>query len=110
MAKVIANWNDVMTVITAKGQLRVYTALFGIKPQEHEGKLLINVPDEDKRRLLSDKANIALIKECIKSAVGTDTDIIITNDDIPAETPSDNDIFASLGDMGKNFPSNIRID
>lgn len=110
MAKVIANWNDVMTVITAKGQLRVYTALFGIKPQEHEGKLLINVPDEDKRRILSDKANIALIKECIKSAVGTDTDIIITNDDIPAETPSDNDIFASLGDMGKNFPSNIRID
>ena len=35
---------------------------------------------------------------------------LITNDDIIPETTPEDDIFSSLGDMGKNFPSNIRID
>ena len=110
IAKIIVNWNDVMTAITQKGQLRIYTALFGVKPQDYDGKLLINVADEDKKRLLSDKASISLVKECIKEIVGIDVQLLITNDDIIPETTPEDDIFSSLGDMGKNFPSNIRID
>ena len=30
-SKAVANWNDIMTAITAKGQLRVFTALFLLK-------------------------------------------------------------------------------
>ena len=110
IAKIIVNWNDVMTAITQKGQLRIYTALFGVKPQDYDGKLLINVTDEDKKRLLSDKASISFVKECIKEIVGIDVQLFITNDDIIPETAPEDDIFSSLGDMGKNFPSNIRID
>lgn len=108
LGKVISNWNDVMTAITAKGQLRVYTALFGVTPMESDGKLVINVSDEDKKRLLSDKANIELIKTCIKESLGVECDVQVTNDVI--FEPSVDDVFSNLGNMEKSFPSNIKID
>lgn len=109
IAKVIANWNDVMTSVSAGGKIRIFTALFGVKPMDDNGKLVINVSDDDKRKLLSEKENLAFIKECIREAVGVDLDIRVTNEDI-APTQGSEDIFSSLGDIGKSFPTNIRID
>ena len=108
-AKVIANWNDIMASISASGKLRVYTALFGIKPQFNEGTLVLCVADNDKKRLLTE--NIDFIKESIRTAVGVQTQITITSD-MPFTSPdiSDEDVFSNLGNIGKNFPANIRID
>jgi hypothetical protein len=107
-AKIIAAWNDVMGAISSKGQLRVFTALFGIKPIWAEGKLVVSVADEDKRRFLSDKAVISTIKECIKETLGVDCEVGVTGEFVQ-DTEKTDDIFASLGDIGKNFPSNINI-
>ncbi|MBR3932473.1 MAG: DNA polymerase III subunit gamma/tau [Clostridia bacterium] len=106
--KIIANWNDVMTAVTAKGQLRVFTALFGIKPASDGDKIVICTTDEDKKRLLSEKTTISLIKDCIKEAVGVDAELVVTGEfELPQEKTDD--IFQSLGNMGKDFPSNINI-
>jgi len=106
--KAVANWNDVMSAITAKGQLRVFTALFGIKPVANGDKVVICVTDEDKKRLLSDKATITLITDCIREATGVNVQPEITGEFQEVTTQSD-DIFQSLGNVGKDFPSNINI-
>lgn len=105
-AKLIANWNDVMTCVSSSGKLRVFTALFGIKPGFDDGKLVLCVTDSEKKRLLTE--NIYFIKECIKSAVGIETDIKISSDSTVLQESED--LFSNLGNIGKNFPSNIRID
>lgn len=105
-AKLLANWNDVMNTVSSSGKLRVFTALFGIKPGFDEGKLVLCVTDNEKKRLLTE--NIDFIKESIKSAVGIETDVKIT-----LQSPNlqeSEDLFSNLGNIGKNFPSNIRID
>jgi len=108
LSKAVSNWADIMKVISTKGCLRVYTALFGTTPFVSDDKLVINVTDEDKNRLLSDKANISLIKECIKEAVDVDADVEITKDII--NNTSRDDIFSDLENIGKKFPSNFKID
>ena len=108
-AKVVANWNDIMAGISASGKFRIFTALFGIKPQFNEGKLILCVADNDKKRLLTE--NIDFIKESIKSAVGVETEITITSDmPVSSSNTSGEDVFSNLGNIGKNFPGNIRID
>ncbi|MBO7289571.1 MAG: DNA polymerase III subunit gamma/tau [Clostridia bacterium] len=108
-AKVIANWNDIMASISASGKFRIFTALFGIKPQFNEGTLVLCVADNEKKRLLTE--SVEFIKESIKSAVGVQTEISITSD-IPdmSSNASGEDVFSNLGNIRKNFPANIRID
>ncbi len=106
--RVVTNWSDVMGAITAKGQLRLFTALFGINPIHSDGKLVINVSDNDKKRFLSEKANLECIKACIKEALGLDAEVVIA-DDTGFEALPKEDIFQSLGSMEKNFPSNIKM-
>lgn len=106
--RVVSNWADVMCAVTAKGQLRVYTALFGINPIVSDGKLIINVSDNDKKRFLSEKASLECIKTCIRETVGADVDVVVTND-TSFEPEQKEDIFQSLGNMEKSFPSNIRM-
>lgn len=108
LGKIVSNWNDVMAAITGKGQLRVFTALFGVNPVVSDGKLVINVSDNDKKRFLSEKASLECIKTCIKEALGMNADVIITND-VSFETAQNEDIFQSLGNMEKSFPSNIKM-
>ncbi|MBQ6894387.1 MAG: DNA polymerase III subunit gamma/tau [Clostridia bacterium] len=105
-AKIIANWNDVMTAISSTGKIRVFTALYGIKPQFDDGKLVICVTDNDKKRLLTE--NLGLIKDSIKSSIGVDAEIIFTAE--PPVIQKKDDVFSNLGDIKKNFPANIRID
>ena len=106
--RVVSNWADVMGAVTAKGQLRVYTALFGINPVVSDGKLVINVSDNDKKRFLSEKTSLDCIKLCIQEAVGVAADVVVTND-TSFEPVEKEDIFQSLGNMEKSFPSNIRM-
>lgn len=75
--RIIANWNDVMAKITSKGQLRIFTALFGIKPVFYDDKLVLNVSDEDKKKFLSQKENLNFIAECIKETTGSSVQIAI---------------------------------
>lgn len=105
-AKIIANWNDVMTQVSASGKLRVYTALYGIKPVFSEGKLVLSVTDDEKKRLLNE--SIGFIRECIKASTGLDAELSVTAD--APFTQVKEDVFSNLGNIGKKFPTNIRID
>lgn len=106
--KVIADWGAVMEAISSAGRIRVFTALYDAKLKPEDGRLIINVDDDDKKHFLDEKANRELIAECIKNTVGEDVSIDIISD-VYAMAESSDDIFSSLDNMGKSFPSNFNI-
>ncbi len=92
---IIANWNDVMTAISSKGQLRIFTALFGVKPVMANNTLVLNVADEDKKRFLSQKENMNFLAECIKEKTGNGVGITISCGEV-FDSVSGEDIFKSI--------------
>ncbi|MBO5370921.1 MAG: DNA polymerase III subunit gamma/tau [Clostridia bacterium] len=107
--KVEANWQDIMTHICSSGKLTLYTMLFDAKVRTEDGAVVLNVDDQDKKHALSEKENITAIKEAIASVTGTNADVRITADVSPFDGDGD-DVFAQLGELGKNFPSNFNIE
>ncbi len=106
--RVIADWASVMEAVSAAGRIRIFTALYDAVLKSENGKLFINVDNDDKKHFLNEKANKELISECIKSTVGANVNIEIISDALEMTAASD-DIFSSLDDAVRKFPSNISI-
>lgn len=107
--KAVANWADVTSYLVAHGKLTLYTTLFDTTPRAEDNVLYICVDDVDKKHTLSENANMAAIKEAVVASIGADVEIRISSD-MPKDTVAADDVFQSLGAMGKNFPANFKLD
>ncbi len=107
--KVVNNWADVTSTLASGGKLTLFTMLFGAKVKSSGDEVIIVVDDTDKVRTLKEKANYEAVREAISSTVGVDVKITVTANDEPGFS-DESDIFASINEMGKQFPGNFKLD
>ncbi|MBR2404204.1 MAG: DNA polymerase III subunit gamma/tau [Clostridia bacterium] len=104
-----AKWNDITSALASNGKITLCALLYGVDVKAADNTLYLCVSNPDNRHALSEKTNLDAINAAIASVVGSDVNVRISSDDIHSSVSGD-DLFQSLGAMGKDFPSNFNLD
>jgi len=105
-----SKWNDITSALAANGKITLCALLYGVKVKAVDNILYICVSNPDNRHTLSEKTNLDAINAAIASVIGGEVTVRISSDDIADSGSGDDDLFRSLGAMGKDFPSNFNLD
>jgi len=105
-----SKWNDITSALAANGKITLCALLYGVKVKAVDNILCICVSNPDNRHTLSEKTNLDAINAAIASVIGGEVTVRISSDDIADSGSGDDDLFRSLGAMGKDFPSNFNLD
>ncbi len=105
-----SKWNDITSALAANGKITLCALLYGVKVKAVDNILYICVSNPDNRHTLSEKTNLDAINAAIASVIGGEVMVRISSDDIADSGSGDDDLFRSLGAMGKDFPSNFNLD
>ncbi len=108
--KAVGMWDEIKNSFASSGKITLSALLFNAKVKEANGMLNICVGDSNVRKSLNEKTNRDNIALIVKSFVGSDVKINITDGDVEISPKSDNDdLFESIGSIGKDFPNNFNL-
>ncbi len=108
--KAVSMWDEIKNFLASNGKITLSALLFNAAPKEANGILHICVDDLNARRTLNEKINRDTIANAVSTVVGFEVKINITDQDVKVSTSSSNDdLFESIGLMGKDFPDNFNL-
>lgn len=106
---IVSRWPEVMSALSSAMKIRIITALTGAVPGVEGGKLVITVDDISKKEILSDMELVKSLRTTVLETTGFDYDIKVVLESAPPPV-AEGDVFANLGEVGKKFPTNFKLD
>ncbi len=112
LANVISGWEDIKKRLQDSGKLIIFVNLFGVKPREEDGKLILDFADSDAAKAVNTPENLEQIARIISEMFGVLPMIKCAlkssgNDD---NFGQNNDIFENIAKLSNSYPENFKID
>lgn len=112
LGSVISGWEEIKKQLQDNGKLILFVNLFGVKPKETDGALILEFTDNNALKMVNTSENLAELSNAAEKLFGIDPKIkcvlkVPGNDD---NFEQNNDIFENIAKLSNSYPENFKID